>query len=221
MNTPAEAPATTPPGDLYLVRHGQTSWSVSGQHTSHTDLPLTPHGEQEAQHIRAALAPITFDTVLVSPRQRARRTAELAGFGGVATIDSDLAEWDYGAYEGKTTEQIVAERGTPWDIWSDGVIPGETPGETPDQVYSRAKAVLERVVDTVHGGGNVALFAHAHILRMVGVAWVELAPVTGRAFVLGTATISVLGYEHDRRAIKRWNIPPTESTHVAAKNPKD
>lgn len=195
-------------GELYLIRHGQTPWSITGQHTSHTDLALTEQGETEAVRVGAALATIPFETVLVSPRKRAKETVELAGFGSKAIVDNNLAEWDYGAYEGKTTAQIVAARGDDWDIWRDGVAPGDTPGESPQQVYARAQSVVSRVAETVHAGKNVAVFAHAHILRMVGVAWLDLPAVDGRILVLGTATISVLGYEHGRRAIRHWNVPP-------------
>lgn len=196
-------------GLVYLIRHGQTAWSATGQHTSVTDLPLTEIGETEARAVGAALSAIPFELVLVSPRQRAQRTARLAGLGDQAVIEPDLVEWDYGGFEGLTGAEIAQARGEGWDLWIDGVVAGATPGEHASDVYARARTVLTRVRSAVSNGGNVALIAHGHILRSLGAAWVDLPVIDGRKLALDTGTISVLGYEHGHPAIIRWNMPPT------------
>lgn len=190
-----------------MVRHGQTAWSLSGQHTSVTDLPLTLAGEDEARAVGRALHSREFGLVLSSPRQRALRSAQLAGYADVVQIEPNLVEWDYGAYEGVTTAQIVAQLGTRWDLWSDGVPPGDSPGETALEVQSRARAVIARVAPELDAGRNVLLIAHAHILRAVAIAWVDLPADAGTIFALSTSTISELGFEHERRAILKWNSP--------------
>lgn len=195
-------------GLVYLIRHGQTAWSVTGQHTSVTDLPLTEAGEAEARAVGAALSGVPFELVLVSPRQRARRTAELAGLGEHAVVEPGLVEWDYGGFEGLTGAEIAQARGEDWNLWIDGVVAGATPGEHASDVYARARAVLARVRRTVADGGNVALVAHGHILRSLGAAWVELPVIDGRKLALDTGTISILGHEHGHPAIIRWNMPP-------------
>lgn len=184
---------------LYLARHGETDWSRSGRHTGLTDLPLTPEGEADARRLGERLRGQSFAQVLTSPLQRAARTCELAGFGGRAEIDRDLVEWDYGVYEGRRTAEILAER-PGWQIFRDG-CPG---GESPQEVGARADRVVARVRAVA---GDVLIFSSAHILRVLAARWLGLEPAAGRYVVLGTATLSVLGYEHDRSepAIHLWN----------------
>lgn len=198
---------TATPGRVYLIRHGQTPWTVTGQHTSVTDIPLTADGEDEARAVGAAVRSITFELVLVSPRQRTQRTAQLAGLGRQAVIEPNLVEWDYGGFEGLTTAEILQARGDGWDLWIDGVVAGATPGEHAADVYARARAVLTEVKNIVRDGGNVALVAHGHFLRSLGAAWVDLPVIDGRKLALHTGTISILGYEHGHPVILGWNIP--------------
>jgi probable phosphoglycerate mutase len=183
---------------LWLIRHGETAWSLSGAHTGRTDIPLTAAGEEKARTIGRKLAGQRFALVLSSPLQRARRTCEIAGFGAEARIDADLLEWDYGSYEGRTTAEIRRDR-PDWFLFRDGV-PG---GETIAQVAARAG----RIVSSTAGvDGNVALFAHGHILRIIATCWLELPPEDARLFMLDTAGVSTLGYEHETRVITRWNL---------------
>ncbi|MFF7046798.1 histidine phosphatase family protein [Streptomyces griseorubiginosus] len=191
-------------GDLLLVRHGETEWSVSGQHTSWTDLPLTQHGEEQAKLLAPLLSGRTFSLALTSELGRAIRTAELAGITGAVT-DPDLHEWDYGAYEGVTTVDIHRTR-PDWDLWTDGVPPGPEghPGESPEQIGRRADRVLARV-DTALGEGDVVLVAHAHFLRVLTARRLGLAAADGRLFQLATGTVSRLSTEHDRPVIAEWN----------------
>ncbi|MET7686406.1 histidine phosphatase family protein [Streptomyces sp. NPDC005483] len=191
-------------GDLLLVRHGETEWSVSGQHTSWTDLPLTQHGEEQAKSLAPLLSARTFSLALTSELGRAIRTAELAGITGAST-DSDLHEWDYGAYEGVTTVDIHRTR-PDWDLWTDGVPPGPDghPGEAPEEVGRRADRVLARV-DAALPDGDVVLVAHAHFLRVLTARRLGLAPAEGRLFQLATGTVSRLSTEHDRPVIAEWN----------------
>jgi broad specificity phosphatase PhoE len=186
--------------EIWLIRHGETAWSKSGQHTGRTDIPLTPHGEEQAGALRDRLAKLSPALVLSSPRQRALRTAELAGIT-VDAIDPDLAEWDYGDYEGLTTPQI-REQVPDWSLWTHGV-PG---GETAAQVGRRADRVLSAAA-TESAKGPVLLFAHGHISRVLGARWIGLATVDGGRFTLGTAAPSVLGSEHHLPVIERWNLP--------------
>ena len=183
---------------LWLIRHGETAWSLSSAHTGRTDLPLTAEGEKKAMALRARLAGHNFGLVLTSPLERARRTCELAGFGATAQIEPNLSEWDYGAYEGRSTADIHREQ-PGWSLFRDGVPGGETIG----QVAVRARAVIERALAV---DGEVALFAHGHILRILTACWLELPPEAARFFFLGTAGISMLGYEHETRVIVRWNL---------------
>jgi probable phosphoglycerate mutase len=182
---------------LWLIRHGETEWSLSGAHTGRTDIPLTAAGEESARNVGRELAGQQFSLVLTSPLQRALRTCELAGYGDQAQVDPNLSEWDYGSYEGRTSEDIQKQR-PGWSIFRDGVEGGETIG----QVAARALDVIDRAVQTE---GDVALFAHGHILRILTACWLGLPPEDGKMFVLGTGAISLLGYEHDQRAILRWN----------------
>ncbi|HEV3258910.1 MAG TPA: histidine phosphatase family protein [Gemmataceae bacterium] len=184
---------------IYLARHGETAWTVSGQHTGLTDLPLTERGEANARRLGERLKGLTFPHVFTSPLQRACRTCELAGFGGVAKIDPDLVEWNYGAYEGLTTADIRKER-PDWRIFRDG-CPG---GESVAEVGARADRVVARLRAV---GGDVLLFSSAHFLRVLAARWLGLDASAGRYLVLSTATLSMLGYEHDQTepVIRLWN----------------
>jgi broad specificity phosphatase PhoE len=182
---------------LYVVRHGATEWSRSGQHTGRTDLPLLPEGEEQARATGSLLANIDFSLVLCSPLQRAQRTCELAGLLDRAVIDTDLQEWDYGDYEGVTTATI-RESVPGWTVWS-GTCPN---GETIEQVSKRADRVIERVRNE---SGNAIVFAHGHILRVLTARWCELDPVEGQRFILDPATLSILGWERETPAIRQWN----------------
>jgi probable phosphoglycerate mutase len=187
---------------VYLARHGETAWTVSGQHTGVTDLPLTAPGEVQARQLGERLAGLTFAGVLTSPLRRAVRTCELAGFGSAARVEPDLREWNYGAYEGLTSVEIRNER-PDWQLFRDG-CPG---GESPDQVGERADRVARRVRAM---GGDVLLFSSGHFLRVFAARWLELEPGAGRYFLLDTASLSAVGYEHDRSepAIRLWNEIP-------------
>ena len=187
---------------VYLARHGETAWTVSGQHTGVTDLPLTAPGEVQARQLGERLAGLMFASVLTSPLRRAVRTCELAGFGSAARVEPDLREWNYGAYEGLTSVEIRNER-PDWQLFRDG-CPG---GESPDQVGERADRVARRVRAM---GGDVLLFSSGHFLRVFAARWLELEPGAGRHFLLGTASLSAVGYEHDRSepAIRLWNEIP-------------
>jgi probable phosphoglycerate mutase len=184
---------------VYLARHGETAWSITGQHTGRSDLPLTERGERNARSLGERLRGLTFARVFTSPLQRARRTCELAGFGTTAELDPDLFEWDYGAYEGKTTPEIRKTR-PDWKLFRDG-CPG---GETLADVGARADRVIARVraVD-----GDVLLFSSGHILRVLAARWLGLEPAGGRLFFLSTASLSALGYEKDRNepVFRLWN----------------
>lgn len=186
------------PSELWLIRHGETEWSLSGAHTGRTDLPLTAHGREEAKHIERILARRSFSLVLTSPLERARETCALAGYGDAAQPDPNLLEWDYGEYEGRTTAQIRAAA-PHWSLWNDGV-PG---GEKIEQVGARADAVIQRALQA---GGDVALFAHGHILRILTARWLGQPPRDARLYALGTASLSRLGYEHEYRVITHWNV---------------
>ncbi|WP_367319683.1 histidine phosphatase family protein [Streptomyces sp. HUAS ZL42] len=194
-------------GDLLLVRHGETEWSVSGQHTSFTDLPLTGHGEEQAKSLAPLLSGRPFSLALTSPLHRAVRTAELAGLTGVVP-HPDLHEWDYGGYEGVTTVEIHRTR-PDWDLWTDGVPPGPDGhlGESPAEVGLRADRVLSRV-DAALPGGDVILVAHAHVLRVLTARRLGLTPADGRLFQLATGTVSRLSTEHGRPVIAEWNTRP-------------
>jgi broad specificity phosphatase PhoE len=184
--------------EIVLIRHGQTEWSAQGRHTSFTDIPLTPDGEKQASRLAERLAGRAFAAVLSSPLQRAARTAELAGLTVTAT-DDDLLEWNYGAYEGRTTIEIRQER-PDWTLWH-GDCPG---GETAAQVGQRADRVLERARTMLHSG-DVALVGHGHQLRVLTARWLGLPPQSGELFRLETGSISVLGYERETPVLLRWN----------------
>ncbi|MFF5012694.1 histidine phosphatase family protein [Streptomyces sp. NPDC001165] len=196
-------------GDLLLVRHGETEWSVSGQHTSWTDLPLTTHGEEQAKSLAPLLTERTYALALTSPLGRAIRTAELAGLSG-AVPEQDLHEWDYGAYEGVTTADIHRSR-PDWDLWTDGVPPvlDGHPGESPEQIGARADRVLARVDQALAADtGDVILVAHAHFLRVLTARRLGLPPAEGRLFALATGTVSRLSTEHGRPVVAEWNRRP-------------
>ena len=188
--------------EIILVRHGQTTWSAAGRHTSVTDLPLTDIGVKQATALRPALADRVFALVLTSPRICAVHTAALAGLRD-AVVDDDLAEWTYGDYEGITSDEIH-ERDPDWDLWRDG-CPG---GESPAQVGARLDRVLARA-NAALAGGDVVLVAHGHSLRVAAARWLGLPPADGALFALETATLSTLGFEHARQVLTSWNMPPT------------
>ena len=190
-----------PPSDenmkLWLIRHGETEWSLSGAHTSRTDIPLTERGKERAAKIRAYLAQRKFSLVLTSPLQRARETCRIAVYADVAQIEENLREWDYGIFEGRTTADIRKDQ-PDWSIW-DSPVPE---GEPVEHVAARAQKVIDRAMQS---GGDVALFAHAHILRILAATWLGLEPRGGRLFALGTGSVSTLGYERETRVISTWN----------------
>jgi probable phosphoglycerate mutase len=182
---------------LFLVRHGETQWTLSGQHTGTTDIPLTDNGRRVAEHMRPLLAKRKFAMVLVSPRQRARETCELAGLGAAAVVEPALAEWNYGQYEGLTSKEIHAS--VPgWQIFRDG-CPG---GETPEQVGARVDRLIARVRAAE---GDVALFSHGHLLRVVGVRWLGVPVANGEHFLLDPASLSMLDHYQGVPAIRLWN----------------
>ena len=189
---------------IYLARHGETAWSLSGQHTGLTDLPLTERGRQNASRLRERLSGLTFAKVFTSPLQRAVQTCELAGFGSVAEVDRDLLEWNYGAYEGRRTVDIHKER-PDWQLFRDG-CPG---GESPADVGARADRVLARVRAI---NGDVLLFSSGHFLRTLTARWLGLDPSAGKYFQLSTASLSILGFEHDLSdpVIRLWNETTSE-----------
>jgi probable phosphoglycerate mutase len=190
--------------ELWVVRHGQTEWSRDNRHTGTTDVDLTPTGEEQARRAGALLAGRSFDVVLASPLRRAQRTAQLAGWDRFET-DPNLAEWDYGVYEGRSTTDIAAELGDDWNIWKSGTGTFPAPGESADAVGRRADAVIERLMPTLTAGGSALLFAHGHVLRILTARWLALPASAGAMFILGTGTISQLGVEHDIRVVERWN----------------
>jgi broad specificity phosphatase PhoE len=188
------------PPDIVLVRHGETEWSRAGRHTGRTDVPLTDAGRKQAAALGESLRGCEFALVLTSPLSRADETCRLAGLGEVAQERVDLQEWDYGAYEGRTTPEIREER-PGWTLWRDGV-PG---GETSVEVGARADRVI---AELRAAGGDAAIFAHGHLLRVLAARWLGLDPADGRLFVLDTATIGVLGYERETAVIRLWNSKP-------------
>jgi len=188
-------------GDVVLVRHGETEWSLSGQHTGRTDIPLTERGRQQARLLEPLLSTANFALVLSSPLRRARETCELAGLGPRMQLEPDLMEWNYGEYEGLTSKQI--QRTAPnWMVFTDG-CPG---GEMPEQVGARVDRLIDRIRPVA---GRVALFAHGHVLRVFVARWIGLPPSAGQHFMLDTSTVGVLGYYQGVPAVKRWNAPIT------------
>jgi probable phosphoglycerate mutase len=188
---------TIPAPRCVLVRHGETEWSLDGRHTGRTDLPLLPEGIEQARALRPVLGARTFAAVLTSPLVRARETAELAGLGAGAVVDPDLAEWDYGAYEGVTTNQIREER-PGWELFADGV----PDGESIEDVAARVDRVIARVRATP---GDVACVAHSHVLRVLAARWIGLDPGVGRSLVLDPAAVSELGWDREHPVVLSWN----------------
>jgi probable phosphoglycerate mutase len=195
-------------GELILLRHGETEWSLDGKHTGRTDIPLTARGEAAAKALEPVLSRRHIMAVFTSPARRAVTTAAFAGLSN-AQPDPDLWEWDYGGYEGLTTPQIQETR-PGWYLWRDGVIPGDAahPGETIEQVAQRTERVLARVAPLL-ADGNVALVAHGHVLRVLTACYLRLPPTDGRLFRLDTGTVSALGTEHAEPVITSWNVPPS------------
>jgi broad specificity phosphatase PhoE len=191
-----------PRPQAWLVRHGETAWSMSGQHTGLTDVALTDAGRAQARGLRRKLGNRSFAFVLSSPMSRALDTARLAGFAARVEVDPDLHEWNYGTYEGLTTAEI-RESVPGWSVWTHP-IPG---GETADEVAARVDRVIARVRAA---SGNAALFAHGHVLRVLTARWLGLPPTVGRMLALGTATVSVLGWERETAVLERWNAPASE-----------
>ncbi|OBQ73389.1 histidine phosphatase family protein [Mesorhizobium erdmanii] len=185
---------------IHLVRHGETAWSLSGQHTGRTDMPLTPAGEAAARGVAQRLEGLSFSAVWSSPSQRAYNTSVLAGFGAASTKMDDLQEWDYGAYEGRTTNEILAER-PGWNVFRDGCPQGEMAAD----VGARADRIIRQLREA---GGSILIFSSAHFLRVLTARWLGLPPEGGALFVLDTASISVLGYEHDlsEPVVRKWNL---------------
>lgn len=188
---------------LWLLRHGETDWTVTGRHTGRTDVPLTPMGELQAGALGARLRGLEFALVLTSPLSRAHETCRLAGFGAGAEVVADLQEWDYGDFEGKTTPQIRAMQAR-WSVWENG----GPRGESPDDVAQRADRVIARLAGVQ---GNIALFAHGHLLRVLAARWLDLPPRAGAGLMLDTASVSVLGQYREDRVIRHWN----EICHLA------
>ena len=186
-----------PNQQVYLIRHGETEWSLNGRHTGTTDIPLTENGRKLARRLAPVLANEKFTLVMTSPLNRARETCELAGFGARAVIDCDLAEWNYGVYEGLTPQEIHAQA-PGWMIFTDGC----PRGETSEQVGVRADRLIAKVRSA---GGDVALFAHGHLFRVFAARWLGLPASAGSHFLLDTATLNVLSYYRDVPAVKRWN----------------
>jgi broad specificity phosphatase PhoE len=200
--------------EIWLIRHGETEWSLSGAHTSTTDIPLTEHGRQRAVELREYLDGKKFAAVFVSPMQRARETCEIAGYGDVAQVEPGLMEWNYGESEGKTTKEMRVKYGASWSVWTDPIVGGESV----EQVGERADGVIAKAMAAVQAGEAgpsaapqddksqaVALFAHAHILRILAARWIGLPAVDGRLFSLGTGSVSVLGFERETRVVVKWN----------------
>ncbi|MEI2775586.1 MAG: histidine phosphatase family protein [Tetrasphaera sp.] len=208
--------ATPPPthpheaaGKLVLLRHGETEWSKSGQHTGRTDLPLTEHGEVLARAAGKLLTGYNFALQLASPLQRAQRTAQLAGLS--PQTEEDLLEWDYGGYEGRTTKEIRAELGYAWSVFRDGVVPGQTPGETVEEVAARASRVLARVIPAL-ADGDVALVGHGHALRILTTVFLRQEVRMAAQLLLDAGSVSVLQFEREQPAVRTWNRLPSLPT---------
>ncbi|KDR29020.1 MULTISPECIES: histidine phosphatase family protein [Caballeronia] len=186
---------------IWLIRHGETEWSKSGQHTGTTDIPLTDEGRRQARALAPVLASQSFDLVLTSPMGRAIETCRLAGLGDRATVESELHEWNYGIYEGRTTPEI-REEAPDWSVWSSPIPEGENLAD----VGRRAQALIDKLLAT--NAMNIALFSHAHFSRVFGAQWATGSPALGAHLAMDTAAMSVLGFERDVRAIVKWNLLP-------------
>ena len=187
--------------ELWLVRHGETEWSLSGAHTSTTDIPLTDHGRKRAEELRDYLKNTHFAKVFVSPAQRAQETCKIAGFGSQAITVDSLREWSYGEAEGKTTKEMRAKYGPDWSVWNSQLLGGEEV----EAVGQRADDVIRQAGEGAKDGDKVACFAHAHILRILAARWIGLEAVGGRYFALGTGSVSVLGWERETAVLTHWN----------------
>ncbi|CDY77442.1 putative phosphoglycerate mutase family protein [Caballeronia glathei] len=197
MNTTTNGTPADPP-ELWLIRHGETEWSRSGQHTGRTDIPLTERGREQARALAAVLAAARFDRVLSSPMSRAIETCRLAGLGEHAQQEPDLREWDYGIYEGRKTKEIRDDV-PDWSVWTSPIPEGESVG----QIQARALSLIERLLGSP---GRIALFSHAHFLRVFAGCWIGESAALGAHFYLDTATISVLGFERENRVVRQWNV---------------
>ncbi|KLU23724.1 phosphoglycerate mutase [Caballeronia mineralivorans PML1(12)] len=197
MNTTATENHANQP-EIWLIRHGETEWSLSGQHTGRTDIPLTDHGRAQARTLRPVLAAQPFDLVLRSPMSRARDTCAEAGLGGQAEEEPRLSEWDYGIYEGRKTKDIRAED-PDWSVWTSPI----PQGESVEEIQARAESLIQRLLAT---NGRIALFSHAHFLRVLGGCWMADSAVLGAHLLLDTASVSVLGFDRETRALKQWNV---------------
>jgi probable phosphoglycerate mutase len=197
MNAPASEENAGQP-EIWLIRHGETEWSLSRQHTGRTDIPLTGHGRDQARLLAPVVAQERFDTVLTSPMSRAIETCRLAGLGDHANVEPDLREWDYGIYEGRTTAAI-RESEPGWSIWDSPIPEGESIGE----IEARARGLVARLSAS---RGRIALFSHAHFLRVLAGCWIGDSAALGAHLLLDTATISILGFERETRAIRQWNV---------------
>jgi probable phosphoglycerate mutase len=194
--------------ELWLIRHGETEWSLSGQHTSTSEIPLTDHGRQRAVELKEYLNGKKFAAVFVSPRQRAQETCKIAGYGDVMQVEDNLQEWNYGESEGKTTKQMREVHGPTWSVWTDPIVDGESVehvGERADKAIQRALAAATYNEGAAGNAQAVALFAHAHILRILAARWIGLDAVGGKLFGLGTGSVSVLGFERETRVVSKWN----------------
>ncbi|QJU52281.1 histidine phosphatase family protein [Herbiconiux sp. KACC 21604] len=202
-STPSAAPS------IVLVRHGETEWSLSGQHTGRTDIPLTERGIEQARAVGRALGGRRFGLVLTSPLRRSVHTAELAGYGVEAQVEPDLTEWDYGAYEGLTSAQISERFGEEWNLWRNGVeIDSEGRGEEVADLLRRDEAVIRRARRALNQGDDVLVFSHGHFLRTLAATWTGLPVSGGEHFALDTASVSVLGFEHGNQVVRVWNRTP-------------
>jgi broad specificity phosphatase PhoE len=186
------------PPEIWLIRHGETEWSRAGQHTGRTDIALTDHGREQARTLRPVLAAQAFDLVLCSPMSRARDTCMEAGLGAQAEVEPRLSEWNYGIYEGRKTKDIRDEV-PDWSVWTSPIPEGESIGE----IQARAESLIERLLAT---SGRIALFSHAHFLRVLGACWMSDSAALGAHLLLDTATVSVLGFERETRALRQWNV---------------
>jgi broad specificity phosphatase PhoE len=194
--------------ELWLIRHGETEWSLSGKHTSTTDIPLTEHGRQRAVELKEFLNGKKFAAVMVSPMQRAKETCTIAGYGDVMQVEENLREWNYGESEGKTTKEMREKYGPTWSVWTEPIVDGEAVeavGVRADKVIANAMAAATFHEGESASGQAVALFAHAHILRILAARWIGLPAVDGKLFALGTGSVSVLGFERETRVVSKWN----------------
>jgi probable phosphoglycerate mutase len=201
MSAASKAPSTT--REIWLIRHGETEWSRSGQHTGRTDIGLTEHGREQARALAKPLGELHFDAVLASPMSRAIETCKLAGLGEQLVVSADLHEWDYGIYEGRKTAEI-RETEPDWSVWQSPIPQGENLA----QIQARARGVVDALLTMLGESGRIAVFSHAHFLRVLAGCWIGNSALLGAHLYLDTASISVLGFDRETRAIRRWNAKP-------------